>query len=134
MSVTGLGDTAEVTRLRAGAREVLTVEMMLAPDEPPANPLSLDEGTPLPGLTVARINPQSILRFQLPMSSDGVVITDPGAYGSRVGLRAGDIILGINNEAIKTPADVSEVLGNIGRWMKVDLNRQGQRVSLRYRL
>ncbi|MFV1463294.1 MULTISPECIES: trypsin-like peptidase domain-containing protein [unclassified Phaeobacter] len=134
MSVAGLGDSAEVTRLRGTERSTVMVEMMLAPDDPPADPLTLPEGTPLPGLTLARINPQSIVRLQLPMTATGVVITDPGAYGGRVGLRAGDIILGINNEAIETPSDVSAVLAAIGRWMKIDLNRQGQRVSLRYRL
>ena len=134
MSVAGLGDTAEVTRLRGGERNALQVEMMLAPDDPPADPLTLNERSPLPGLTVARINPQSIVRLQLPMSAKGVVITDPGAYGGRVGLRPGDIILAINDTAIETPQDVPNVLASAGRWMKVDLNRQGQRVSLRYRL
>jgi S1-C subfamily serine protease len=134
MSVAGLGDTAEVTRLRGGERSALQVEMMLAPDDPPADPLTLNERSPLPGLTVARINPQSIVRLQLPMSAKGVVITDPGAYGGRVGLRPGDIILAINDIAIETPQDVPNVLAAAGRWMKVDLNRQGQRVSLRYRL
>ena len=133
MSVAGLGGQAEVERLRGESREVLAVEMFVAPDEPPAHILQLDERSALPGLTVGQINPQTIVRLQLPLSSEGVAVLDPGPFAGRAGVLAGDILLGINGEAVSGPKDVSRLLDQAGHWLLLDLNRRGQRVSLRMR-
>ena len=72
--------------------------------------------------------------MQLPLSTEGVVVMDPGPYAGRGGVRAGDLLLAINGEEITAPEDVANLLMNSGRWMRLDLLRQGQRVSLRFRL
>ncbi|MGD9864318.1 MAG: trypsin-like peptidase domain-containing protein [Pseudodonghicola sp.] len=134
MTVTGIGATATVTRLRDGKPEEVGVGLIEAPDQPAAEPITLDEKTVLPGLSIARANPAVIARYGLPLSTEGVVVADPGPYGGRAGLQQGDVILAIDDTAIARTGDVRKALTDPGRWLKVDLARRGQRVSLRFRL
>ncbi|WP_164661588.1 trypsin-like peptidase domain-containing protein [Tropicibacter sp. Alg240-R139] len=134
MSVTGIGGVSTMTRLRDGERGELSVEMMEAPDEPPAEDIKLDDQTVLPGLVVARANPAVISYLGLPLSANGVVVVDPGPFGARAGLQRGDIVDGINGEAMETTQDVRQALTRTGRWVQLDLQRRGQKLSLRFRL
>ncbi|MDF1715102.1 MAG: trypsin-like peptidase domain-containing protein [Antarcticimicrobium sp.] len=134
MTVRGIGARAQVTRARDGRTEEIAVEMIAAPDDPPAEAVTLDEKTVVPGLSVARANPAVIARLGLPLSSEGVVVTDPGPYGARAGLKQGDVIAAINDAAIARPRDVRRALSDPGRWLKMDLLRRGQRLRLRFRL
>jgi Do/DeqQ family serine protease len=133
MSVAGLGDTSEVVRLRGDVSEVLLVEMFVAPNDPPARSLVLNENSALPGLTVGLINPVAIVRLQLPLSATGIAVLDPGPFAGRAGVRAGDILLAINGDEVLTEQDVPRLLEEAGRRLQLDLNRRGQRVSLRMR-
>ncbi|TDK43900.1 trypsin-like peptidase domain-containing protein [Antarcticimicrobium luteum] len=134
MSVRGIGAKAQVTRARRGATDEIEVALIAAPDDPPAEPVTLDEKTVVPGLSVARANPAVIARLGLPLTTEGVVVTDPGPYGARAGLKQGDVIGAINDEAVARPRDVRRALSDPGRWLKMDLSRRGQRVRLRFRL
>ncbi|OED47504.1 serine protease [Rhodobacteraceae bacterium (ex Bugula neritina AB1)] len=134
MSVSGLGGTAGITRLRGAERTVVEVPMITAPDQPPADPVQLDERAALPGLTVAQINPQVIARLGLPLSAEGVVVTDPGPYAGNGGLQRGDQLLAVNGQRIGSTGDVQAILSDSGRWVRLELNRRGQRVALRFRL
>ena len=86
------------------------------------------------GLAVAQINPQVIARLGLPFSAKGVVVTDPGRFGARIGLRKGDIISGINRTEIGAPEDVVQALTRPGRRVEMSVLRRGQRLALRFRL
>jgi Do/DeqQ family serine protease len=133
MSVAGLGDTSQVVRLRGEDRETLSVEMFIAPNDPPARSLVLNENSALPGLTVGLINPVAIVRLQLPLSATGVAVLDPGPFAGRAGVKAGDILLAINGDEVEAAQDVPRLLEEAGRRLQLDLNRRGQRVSLRMR-
>lgn len=134
MTVTGIGAKAQVTRVRDGKAEEVAVELIEAPDEPAAEPITLDDKTVLPGLLVARANPAVIARYGLPLSTEGVVVADPGPYGARAGLQPGDVILAIDEGEITRTKDVRKALTDPGRWLKMDISRRGQHVSLRFRL
>lgn len=134
MSVAGMGSNAQISRLRGTDLDVLEVKMMTAPNIPPAQPMQLNKTSVLPGLTVARINPLVIIRLGLPLSAEGVVITDPGQYGARAGLRPGDVLLTINGSAVSETSDVPELLTDPGRRLILDLLRGGQKLNLRFRL
>ena len=134
MSVAGLGHAAQVTRLRGGEAADVTVRMIAPPDDPPSLPVVLDDRTVLPGLAVARINPKWMAAFDLSLTADGVVVTDLGAFGDRIGLRLGDVILGVNGAFTETPADVAQALAVAQRRMQIDVLRDGQRVALRFRV
>ncbi|MCL6283585.1 trypsin-like peptidase domain-containing protein [Ruegeria sp. 2012CJ41-6] len=134
MAVAGIGGSAMVIRYRGGASEQVEVAMHPAPDEPPAQETTLDDRTVLPGLTVARANPAVIAGLTLSVSTEGVVVLDPGAYGNRAGIRRGDVVERINDREIISPADVQQALTDPGRRVRMVLNRRGQSVSLRFRL
>lgn len=136
MSVAGLGKVAQVTALRDGVRDTVAVELRPAPDTPPRAMLRLDEGSPLPGLTVLNVNPAVLAEFNLPLGSAGVVVANPGPYGARLGIRPGDVILAINGNAITQTAQVQNALRDAAaaRALRLDLQRGLQRLSLRSRL
>lgn len=136
MSVAGLGADAEVTRLRDGQTETLAVPMITAPDTPDADRRVMDERSALPGLAVVNVNPAVLAGFNLPLSTTGVVVDDPGPYGARLGLRPGDVILAVNGAPVTQTAQLPQALADAiqMRGIAVDLLRGTQRLSLRSRL
>ena len=64
----------------------------------------------LPGLRLARVNRAVIVELGLPLTADGVVVTDPGPYGARIGLQPGDVILRGQRRAIEAHRDVRAAL------------------------
>ena len=134
MTIAGIGQTAQVTRIRDGAAEVVAVAMLAAPESPDSEEITLSDKTVLPGLTVARVNPAIIARYGLPLSLNGILVTNPEALGARVGLQPGDVLLAINGDKIAGTRDVEKALRNPGRRVNMDVLRRGQRISLRFRL
>ncbi len=134
MSVSGVGGTSVLTRLRGETRSEVEVSLIPAPETPAAEETTLDDGTVLPGLVVARVNPALITRMGLLLSQQGVVVVDPGRFGGRAGLRPGDVVNAINGEGVERPRDVVSALTDPGRRVQLDIVRGGQSVSLRFRL
>lgn len=134
MTVAGIGGTATVTWMQDAVQNESQIEMIVAPDDPPAEEIKLGEGTVLPELAVARANPAVIARYGLTLATDGVIVTDPGQLGARVGMQTGDVIEMINEQAMARSADVVTALTRPGRSVQMDLLRRGQRLSLRFRL
>ena len=134
MTVAGIGARAEVARVRDGETQIVPVEMMAPPDDPPAEETVLDRRTVLPGLTVARANPVILSRYGMPLATEGVVVTDPGPYGSRAGLRETDVILAVNGQEAEASRDVERALTDPGRAVQLDILRDGRRFQLRFRL
>ncbi len=133
MSVRGLGTHARITKIRSGEAATINVAMIPAPDDPPRDPVTFDDRTVLPGLTIERINPAVIADHNLPLSAEGLVITDLGQFGRRVGIRRGDVLLAINGRPIDAARDARRILSDPGRRVEMDVLRQGQRVRLRFR-
>lgn len=134
MSVAGVGGTSVLTRLRGSERAEVAVDLVPAPETPPAEETTLDDRTVLPGMTVARINPAMIAKMGLLLSQTGVVVVDPGPYGARAGLRPGDVINAVNGRQAERPRDIVRALRDPGRRVQIDLVRGGKPVSLRFRL
>jgi serine protease Do len=62
------------------------------------------------GLKIAPITDESRDKFQLPADQKGVLITDvaPNSSASDKGLKPGDVIVEVQQEEVKTPADVTD--------------------------
>ncbi|WP_299667550.1 trypsin-like peptidase domain-containing protein [uncultured Ruegeria sp.] len=134
MVVAGVGGKSVLTRLRGEDRADIEVALIKAPETPAANETTLGEDTALPGLTVSGINPLVIVQHGLKLSQTGVVVVDPGPYGARAGLRAGDVLVGINGAKIDASQDATKALTDTGRRVQIEIERGGRSISLRFRL
>ncbi|WP_299146820.1 trypsin-like peptidase domain-containing protein [uncultured Tateyamaria sp.] len=132
MSVASNKDSATMTRLRGGESTDVAVALIQPPEDPPRDEITLGEDAALPGLSVARINPAVIAEMNLPLGADGVVVTDVGVLGGRVGLRVGDILQRIDRRDITDPVDAAAALGVARRGTTVRALRGTSRVQLRF--
>ncbi len=134
MSVVGIGSNVQITYLRKGQVQETSVVMIAAPDIPPRATEVLGSDTALPGLTIERVNPATISEFGLPLSATGIVVTEVGRFGGRVGLRSGDVIFRINGKEVRQPEEIRRVLSRRNRSIQVELMRRSQKVTLRFRI
>lgn len=133
MSVAGLGGQAVLTRVRAGKAEEVPLDLIAPPEEPPRATLLTDARTVLPGMTLERVNPAVIAEMGLPLEADGIVVSDPGEIGARVGLRRGDILRAINRSAVTSPSEAAALLSEGRGRYDVLVLRGNRNVTLRFR-
>ena len=134
MSTVGIGKTAEIRYLRDGMLRDAGVNLIAPPNDPPADQKTLTDRTALPGLTIARVNPAVIVEWGLPLGADGALVVDPGNFGTRAGLRQGDVILRINGAEVRSADEVAVELVNPGVNVQLDVIRQGRQFDIRFRL
>ncbi|KAA8606470.1 serine protease [Salipiger aestuarii] len=133
MSVRGPGHPADVLFLRQGMQHRVRAMMIMAPETPPRDSVTLTERDVLPGLSASRINPAVETELGRTYGEDGVVVTDPGPYGARIGLRAGDMLLAIGDRAVTAPAEIGALLLRAAPRITMLIKRGGSRISLRFR-
>jgi Do/DeqQ family serine protease len=111
MATVPLGQNAQVEIARAGKTQMLDVEAIAPPDEPPAEPVSFTDRGVFDGATVANINPAIAVELGLSDSVQGVVVKEVsrGSSAARFLVR-GDILLEINGVKIARSTDVSGAL------------------------
>ncbi len=134
MSIRGVGHMARVTYASGGEEHEAEVAMIAPPEVPPRAAVSLGEDAVLPGLALSRVNPAVAADYGLPMDAEGVLVTDPGPWGARAGLREGDILRSINGTAIEAPADVDRALRRAGPRVAIEAERGRRRLLLRFRV
>jgi len=134
MSVAGLGQGADITRLRDGALRTITVTMATAPETPARDSRRLGDASALPGLVVETINPGVIAEFGLPLHASGALVAQPGPLGARLGVQPGDIVVQANGQAVTNSASLAQVLAQRGAVIDLQILRGQQRLSLRARL
>ncbi|CUH84585.1 trypsin-like peptidase domain-containing protein [Thalassovita mediterranea] len=133
MSVAGMGSRVAVTYYRDGVAEEVDVGLILPPETPARDTVTLTEAEVLPGLQMSQVNPAVIAEFSLPLDAMGVIVEGTGPYAARVGLQRGDILLGINGEQVTTPSEAREILSQLGSRVAITVQRGLQRVQIRFR-
>ncbi|WP_193367760.1 DegQ family serine endoprotease [Pelagibius marinus] len=114
---TSVGSTVDVTIWRKNAEKQLRVtigeleaeQVATAPatqTPPETKPKEMESL----GLALGEITPELRSRFSLDEATKGVVITEvkEGSSGAEKGLKAGDVIVEVDQEEVATPADVVE--------------------------
>jgi serine protease Do len=93
----------KVGELKDEQQAALTPNKPAHPAEPPGTVKTL-------GLSLANLTPDLRKRFSLSGDSAGVVVIDVAkdSAASQKGMRAGDVIVEVAQEDVKTPADISE--------------------------
>jgi len=111
---TPIGRTVEVTVWRRGERQKVEVDLGLLNEEVAAA-LPQPEVVPGPeqriedlGLTLSGLSDELQRRFQIDPDAEGVVVTevDPVSDAAERGLRAGDVIVELDQEPVTTPEEV----------------------------
>jgi serine protease Do len=113
---TAVGRKVAVVVWRKGKAVELTVTLGELKDEAVAasieeSPSETESGNiEALGMKLATITPELRQRFELDEKTDGVVITDvlPGGNAAEKNLKPGDVIVEIDLEEVRSPADVTE--------------------------
>ena len=114
---TSVGSTVDVTIWRKNEEKELRVKIgELEAEEVAAAPATTTPMESAPkemealGLALVEISPELRSRFALDEAAKGVVITDvkEGSSGAEKGLKAGDVIVEVDQEEVSTPSDVVE--------------------------
>lgn len=134
MSVAGLGGTAEISGIIGGQPDKVEVALIAPPEVPSRDTVVTSRRSVLPGVVVSNLNPALIAELGLPLKEEGVVVEELGEFGSRVGLRVGDILLAVDNTRIEEPKNVEEALQAASRRVSITVERGSRRVTLRFRL
>ena len=117
---TPIGKSVPVTVWRDGKERLLQVTVGELPDDQkPILASATPDAKPVPtkplelagmGLKIAPITDDQRDKFQIPADQKGVLITEvaPNSSASEKGLKPGDVIVEVQQEEVKTPADVND--------------------------
>jgi len=93
----------------------VTLEAMGARDGDDSETVSAERGKPRWGVGLAEMTPDVRQQLQAPDDIHGAVIQRvvPGSSADNAGLRAGDVIVGVNRHDVQSPADVQQELSKV---------------------
>ncbi|SIO52769.1 Do/DeqQ family serine protease [Rhodovulum sp. ES.010] len=134
LSAEGVGGEIGLRYLRDGRGFEARLALIAPPETPPRDPVTIAGRSVLAGLSVVNLNPAVAQEAGLPADAAGVLVTDPGDVARRVGLRAGDVLVQINDREIRTTRDVAAAARAGGRGWYVEYLRDGRRGALRFRV
>jgi serine protease Do len=123
------GEKVALSILRKGSEKKVTMQVARRPDEEalargdfsgepegqePGSGAEPEKSKVKLGITVQPITPELARRLDA-APGDGLVVVDvdPEGPAARAGVREGDVILEVNRDRVKTPADVAKALGRL---------------------
>ena len=133
LAARGVGGSAQVAWVHAGTRQEGTVALVAPPETPERARLTV-QTLALRGLVAETINPAVAAEHGLDPQETGVIVIDAPDIAGRIGLMPGDVVHGINRQTVQTTADLDRALRDPTRYWEIDLERDGQRSLLRFRL
>jgi len=128
-----LGGEAQLVVLRNGRETRIAVALESAP-EAPREEVTIESRSPLLGATVANLSPALNEQLRLDSSAEGVAVigVEDGSVAQNLGFRTGDVVLAVNNERIRTTADLKRMVAQPSRLWRVTILRQGQQISMMF--
>ena len=133
LAALGIGGSADLTVLRGDRQQQATVALIAPPETPARERLSVS-GLVLRGLVAETINPAVIAENALDTSATGVFVVSAQDIAARAGLRQGDVVRAINRQAIRSTTDLDRVLRDPTRHWEIEIDRDGRRSLLRFRI
>ncbi|MGH6792044.1 MAG: DegQ family serine endoprotease [Methyloceanibacter sp.] len=125
----GVGGEVEISVLRKGQTVKATIALVAPIEEPARDTRELKGRHPLAGTKVANLSPA--VAQELGIGDDtraGVVVIEvqPRTAAARLGLRRGDIVVGVNNEKVTSVANLTVALELGGGAWRLAVERGGK--------
>ena len=128
----GLGGTAELGLVRRGQAMTAAVQLVPAVEDPPRDTHELAGRHPLVGAKVANLSPAVAEELGVDDDGPGVVVLDvaPNTPAARLGVKRGDLVIGLNNDKVTSVAGLVKALGAPADGWRISLEREGQVYNL----
>ena len=134
MAARGIGGSLALTWQRGTERREASVALIGPPESPPRARLVVG-AMALRGLVAETVNPAVAAEWGLDPAASGVLAVEAGDLAARlVGLEPGDLLLALNRQPLRTTADLERVLQTPSRYWELEIQREGRRSLLRFRL
>jgi Do/DeqQ family serine protease len=129
----GIGGQANLSVLRKGQKLTTTISLIAPVEDPPRDTRDLDRHHPLTGCKVANLSPA--VAQEIGMDDDtrtGVVVLEvkDKTPAARIGVKRGDIVVAINNEKVKSVAQLVTALESADGGWRLSVERGGKVYNL----
>jgi S1-C subfamily serine protease len=129
----GIGGSAELGVVRKGQRVKASIVLVAPVEDPPRDARDLPGRHPLTGCKVANLSPA--VAQEIGMDDDtreGVVVLEvkERTPAARLGIKRGDIVVGINEKKIDSVAHLVATLDLAGRGWRLAVERGGKVFNL----
>ena len=129
----GIGGSAELGVVRKGQRVKANIVLVAPVEDPPRDARDLTGRHPLSGCKVANLSPA--VAQEIGMDDDtreGVVVleVEQRTPAARLGIRRGDMVVAVNDEKVKSVAQLDEVLAASGGGWRLSVERGGKLFNL----
>jgi Do/DeqQ family serine protease len=128
----GLGGAAELGIMRHGQAMKASVPMVAAVEDPPRDERDVDGRNPLVGAKVANLSPAVADELGIDAEGPGVVVLEvkPNTPAARLGVKRGDLVIGLNNNKVISVAGLVKALGASPEGWRLSFQREGQVYNL----
>lgn len=135
IATSSVGADIDVGFVRASKNHIVRVKLIAPPESTPRDETQIKGKSPLSGAKIANLSPAVAEEYDLRDVEEGVVVVavDPRSPAAEIGFGKGDVILGINGEAVASVKDVQMALERGGRGWRLSLLRDGNQIDLMIR-
>lgn len=129
----GIGGATELGILRKGEKLKTTIALVAPVEDPPRDARDLQGHHPLTGCKVANISPAVAQEVGIDDDSrEGVVVLEvnDNTPAARLGVKRGDIVVGVNNERVKSVAQLVTALEAADGGWRLSVERGGKVFNL----
>jgi len=129
----GIGGTTELSLLRKGQKIKTTIALIPAVEDPPRDARELEGRHPLSGAKVANLSPAVAQELGIDDDSrQGVVVVEvkDKTPAARLGVKRGDIVVGLNNHKVGSVAQLAAALDLSGDGWRLSVERGGKLFNL----
>ena len=130
LAIHRIGEALPVTYWHAGRLTEAEVTLIAAPGQTTTS-VTLGRGSVFAGLALADLSPALIEKLGLPLTAEGVVVTEVSGPARRIGLTPGDIVTALNGTPVRRAQDFADLVAAGARGWQVELVRDGQRGVIR---
>ncbi len=127
-----IGSTAELGLIRGGQRTALKFDLIPAPEIPARDTTTITGENPFAGAEIANISPALAEEMDLANVQKGVVVTNvkDGTVAARVGIKRGDILAAVNDQALDDVDKALKILRQSPHAWKLIIKRGGNNITV----